>query len=86
MFVLSVSADNGDAAIDQSRCADIAVRFDGASLLTLGIGGEQRIPCDFLVVATGTRPASGYPTSTASPSGPAMWAYSRPPRFAGSAA
>ena len=36
----------------------LAVRFDGGSLITLGVDGEQRMPCDFLVVATGTRPAT----------------------------
>lgn len=36
----------------------LAVRFGGAFVEVLGAGGASRLPCDALVVATGSRPAS----------------------------
>jgi D-hydroxyproline dehydrogenase subunit alpha len=36
----------------------LAVRFGGAFVEVLGAGGAGRLPCDTLVVATGSRPAS----------------------------
>lgn len=48
-----------------ARCAGVrfvlgtlAVQYDGAMVDTLGVNGARSLPCDALVVATGSRPAT----------------------------
>jgi NADPH-dependent 2,4-dienoyl-CoA reductase/sulfur reductase-like enzyme len=54
----------GDAAHSATRSGarllvdTLALRFDGTFVEVLGADGVSRLPCDALVVATGSRPAS----------------------------
>jgi NADPH-dependent 2,4-dienoyl-CoA reductase/sulfur reductase-like enzyme len=46
-----------DAGVEMAL-GTMAVKWDGAAVYTLGVGGARRLPCAALVVATGTRPAT----------------------------